>query len=317
MSGTDQTDRACLAESYKWSLDEYILRLELEDVQEILVEGAIDKIVLVGWLRGVGARCDVATAESVVVPEGAVLASGGHLGAKGRLIAIAEALREVDAKAPGTVTAVVIVDRDYDDDARRSDAFLVLTDGHSMESYAYSPGSLAETCRVFFSGQVVAHVLFSHVEAACREVAAARRVLRGLNPPVALVKTWSGDVRVSTAGAAVSGDVLVDKSVRGSREEKAEAIGRLEAERTIVDADPLRMVRGHDYFEILRKVLSHTTAPTRARQCLRGFEADDLARMVLGFLDVAVLCGHEMFRNLRAILESWASQKGGLTEVSA
>lgn len=83
----------------------------------------------------------VITGESLAIGDGEIIAAGHRIGVKGALLTLAGALEQRACEVPVHATVTIVVDRDYDG-APFSCAWLCLTDGHSMESYAVRANAL-------------------------------------------------------------------------------------------------------------------------------------------------------------------------------
>src|SRR5215218_5324793 len=141
--------RAASNAPYRWTIDEYILRCELNNVEELIVEGDSDHCFFLDLLSRYSLpSVTVIDADCFHVPGAEVLAAGHNDGAKGRLLTLASAICRAIQERPLSATVMVVVDRDYDGDVPdRAACAAVATDGHSVENYAPSEAALQRFLR--------------------------------------------------------------------------------------------------------------------------------------------------------------------------
>lgn len=304
---------------WRWTLSEYVLRCEDGvDVRELLVEGEIDRDVfsdaVVRWKADVcvldGDYLDVSTDQ--------IVAAGYTPGVKGALLTVATALDVALEGARLRAFVAVIVDRDYDDELfQAASRTLLVTDGHSIESYAFSPSALGRfltvalgrvalptgakgatpSRRTTTTGQDV----YDRVRQAAAQMAAVRMVVHELTDPPAIFERWLDYVKVSSDGVLdMNGEKLLKAVLSAARREEeyllVEAQLRENFERA--DSDPSRWVRGHDFVEMMMKLCrsrwGRQIAGVHGRMTERAF-----ARQLLLSVDPTELDATPLFAELQ------------------
>jgi Protein of unknown function (DUF4435) len=310
-------------DSWRWTLDEYLLRCELGDgLREVLVEGGLDRELfqdaLTRWdIKDVGV---LDASYFLLSPED--IADAGHsVGAKGLLLTIASSLAAMKQQAVIRAETIIIVDRDYDELGAWPDNSVLVTDGHSIENYAFSPEALDRFVRLGLGRGArprgggtgtqtprrrtcTGEDLYSRLAPAAAEIAAVRLVLRSLSPPLSIFEKWSDYVHVASDGRLVTraDDLLKNVLDRASQPQDLDvAEEELSYAMTRTLADAFRMTRGHDFVCLLGKLLRSSWGRPIAGIFSRASETT-LSRAVLSFLDPGRLDSHPLFVELRARL---------------
>ncbi len=261
-----------MVEPYRWTLDEYVLRCEQgPDLCEVLVESELDRDVFGDALKRWGADgVRVLDSDYIRVSNDEVQSAGFAVGVKGRLLTAAAALERSPRELTGRVA--VVVDRDYDGVPSLGDALLA-TDGHSIESYAFSAAALDRFARVLLGRGPLPHGARDHradrrrtltgedlywrVAPAATEIAAVRLTLLRLEKPPAVFERWL-DYVSTTADGVLSVDRrtllrnVLERAGRG--EEFVSLEPRMAVEGARVTNDEFGLVRGHDFVALMLKL---------------------------------------------------------------
>lgn len=308
---------------YRWTLDEYILRCEQgTDVREIVVEGELDRDFISDALKRWGAGdVTVIDADYIEVSADEVTEAGFNVGVKGRLLTLAAALDRVKQSGTLAATVAVIVDRDYDETLPDHESLLV-TDGYSLESYALSTESLDRFARLVLGRAPLPAGAQGHRAArrtpctgkdlhvrlipALVDVAAVRLTLLALDDPPRLFPRWLGYVSVATNGTlTVRAEALLSNVLdqAGLNHEYESAAARLAEEKPRVAKDVFRLVRGHDFIDVLHKLLTSPWGRRVSGGFFVGRSEGSVARLLLISLDPSVLDATDLFAELRRRLE--------------
>jgi len=260
---------------WRWTLNEYVLRCEDgADVREILVEGEIDRDVFGDAVARWKADVCVLDGDYLDVSIDEIVAAGYTPGVKGALLTVATALNVALDNGRLRAFVTVIVDRDYDDGLfQEARGTLLVTDRHSIESYAFSPNALgrflmvalgrvslptgakgaAPSRRTTTTGQDV----YDRIRPAAAQMAAVRMVVRELTDPPGIFERWLDYAKVSSDGVLDLNGAKLLKTVLGAacREEEYSSIEtRLHENFELAHSDPPRWVRGHDFVEMTMKL---------------------------------------------------------------
>lgn len=300
---------------YRWTLDEYVLRCEQgPDICEVVAEGEVDRDFLEDAFRRWGMH-EVTVLDSwyIDVEEEEVARAGFSWGAKGRLLTLGEALL---GTAEQIAKVTVVVDRDYDEHLADHDVVLV-TDGHSIESYAYSADALDRFCRLVLGrGDVpqgrdgvperritcTGEDLLGRIRDATIDIAAVRLVLRDTEARPGVFHRWTDYVRSLESGALhLDSERLLTNILDrvGARSELQDALTRLTASVDQVRADPFVLVRGHDFIALLGKLFRSTWGRRLAGNRFANGDSF-LARVLLSSLNPDVLDRYPLFEQLQA-----------------
>jgi hypothetical protein len=305
--------------AYKWTVEEYILRCEQAggDLREILVEGDLDRDLIVDALHRWGIVDVVVRDAEFIAPDVEPTPVGSSSGIKTTLVHLAEELHKVAQRRRLLATLRIVVDRDYD---RPPDAgpFLLLTDGHSIECYAFDASTLARFVRLALgrapkpkgrnhsSGQarltVRGREIYDRIMPAAVGIGAARLVVLNLDPPAGLGNSW--DRYLSTnqdCELVIDADSLVENHLTsaGRVSEVGGAVGHLPRREEEVAENPKQLVRGHDFVMLLLKLL-RTPWGRKISKNLDLKSEVALSRQLLICVDVAALDGSGLFASLRA-----------------
>lgn len=305
--------------AYRWTLDEYVLRCELDPtIREIVVEGASDVAFFTRFVD-VERLNDVAVLDSdyIQVESSAVRALRFNVGAKGRLLTVATHLQSRDDTSKIQGTVVVVVDRDHDSAIPAScDRFVRMTDRHSLENYAYDPSVIDRLLAFLFAQNPVprgrdgktarrnrpvpGREIVTRIEGACCSVTAARLALATAS--IRLPERWLDNVKISPTGqVSFDADRVVAAALRGepaaTRALVGGAISQYEAK---ISNAPAEAVRGRDFVAILHKLLSGTWTRRTLGKRLAGVDVEQFRGILLLALDWAHLRSLPFFAALRA-----------------
>ena len=211
---------------------------------------------------------------------------------------------------PLHATVTIVVDRDYDG-VPFSCAWLCLTDGHSMESYAMRASALERFVRVTLGRADHLHPgpdrrltsgsdLRARVLDAALDVASVRLALESLDEPTGLIAHWLDYVTVTPDGRA-SGrpQELLRACLLAGASHDRQALEQLRTEeRERVASDTFRLAHGRDLVEILAKLLRGSWARALAGVYSRA-KPRELARALIGCHDASDLDAQPMFATLR------------------
>jgi hypothetical protein len=303
---------------YRWTLDEYVLRCEhLVGLQEVVVEGELDRDLIADALARWGSDgVSILDADYLAIHQDEIDAAGFTAGIKGGLLTLAAALDASDNAEEVAARIAVVVDRDYDDQLTARGALLV-TDGYSIENFALSVAGLnrfatqtlgrtplpagrdgtAPERRVTCSGED----LYARLIDALAAVSGLRLVLRDLDPPVGLFGSWLDYFKISPNGHIESNAAALLRNVleRNKRLDEIRVLEkRASEEATAATADPLRLVCGRDFVELLAKLLRSSWGRRRGGDAL-GQEISRLGRLLVFSVDSVVIDSTELMGGLR------------------
>jgi hypothetical protein len=301
-----------------WTLDEYVLRVELgEDIREVLVEGAADYDLLASTLRRWNLEVTVREAVVVSVARENTMALGLTHGIKGRLLAIAAAFASAPRADTCARRVAVLVDRDYEDELPGAEAFALYTDGFAMENYALTEDALNR-----FAERVLGRAprptnadgendsrhscsgedLYERLIHAAIEMASVRLAL--LRPPsIKPLGSWLDYAKIDPEGQiALDGAVLLTNLLtsRGQQDRLAESENYRHGALVQARGDPQRWVRGHDFLDLLSKLLRTKWGRQRNGEIATVGTHVDLARHLLFSVDPAKLDEAPLFQRLRS-----------------
>jgi hypothetical protein len=304
--------------SYRWTLLEYVLRCEQgRDLREIVVEGVIDRDFISRVVQDWRPTVNVLESDYLNISHEDIDTAGFTYGAKGKLLTLAKYLDKADEKAGCVQRAAVVVDRDYEEREEDEDSVLLLTDGYSIESYAMNAETLQR-----FSEQVLGRAprppgaggaapgrysctgqeLYERIREALIELASVRMTLREAMPPLKIFKKWLQYATVDADGVVtVEGDRLLKNIlISGGRGELEGELGAVRIDkRTIVVQNPSRWIRGHDFVEVLEKVLNSRWGKRRNGKAVIGDDSNHLTRLLLFSIDPQALTQKVLFQRLK------------------
>jgi hypothetical protein len=302
-----------MSNTYRWTLDEYVMRCEDErDLEEILTEGGLDRDLFADAVeRWNTPHVNVIDADYLYVPVEDLQALALGEDVRARLLAVAVRLEQRATEANVGAKVAVIVDRDYEQPTCQS-RFLFVTDGHSIESYdrfvtvglgrgkrpAGRSGVTPEGVHLASGDEILRRVLAPAVR-----LAAIRIALSGLDPPLALFDRWTRYLDCDSEGnLTVKAELLMERVLqRSARAKEAAVIGerRLRAE-IEVERDPFLLVRGHDFITILYQLLRSTWGRRIAGSNVKAWSEERLSRILLLGLPPDVLDATTLFGSVRA-----------------
>ena len=313
--------------SYRWTVLEYAVRCELgADIREVLVEGVIDFDVLTRAFRRWGLGVSVVESTFIQASKEELEELGVPVGAKGKLIAVAHALAESSGAHQSVRRVAVVVDRDYDEVDEVS-PFLFFTDGYAIENYAlnwetlhrFSEETLGRAPRPKGAkGQESERYscsgcdLYRRIIVALTEIASVRMTLRDVTPPVKAFAKWLRYAQLDSAAfVSLDGNTLLRNilTTEGRASEIELMSERRKRNLEKAKADVQRWVRGHDFVDVLQKVLKSKWGRRRNGEVATAGDATDLSRRLVFAVDPAVLDASRLFQGLR---QRFASQPAGL-----
>jgi hypothetical protein len=296
-----------------------VLRCQIDaSIREVVVEGTSDLLIYMQFFDGEGiADVQVIDGDYIEVDPSAVTAGGFDVGNKGRLLAVGEALQRREDTAHIAANVVVVVDRDFDEDVPPSTGrFVLMTDRHSIENYAYDASAL-DRLMGFHLGQkpvpvgrdgekakrsapVRGSALITTVQQPCLALAVARCALNAYG--VALPSKWLTYVRIDERGrVSVDRGALVGAALkRQSSDVQESVLNALGSCQERLSADPPRFVRGRDFVAVLHKLLRSGWAKKSMGYKLPSMDDDQFRGLLLLAIDWRKLGGFPLFAELRA-----------------
>jgi hypothetical protein len=259
----------------------------------------------------------VLDAAYIHVTDDEIEAAGHERGVRGALLVVAGELDGLPNDGSARARVIVVVDRDYD--APTESEHLAISDGYSIESYCCSADAFHRFVTFVLGREPLpggaggqppprrrtcsGDDLLGRVMPAARQVAAVRLVLRSFDQPLAMFDRWtdyatvSGDGHFSVDGNALLRNILVT-SGRGG--EADNACAQLADQEARVDADPFRLVRGHDPVALLLKLLRSTWGRRIAGNRFASVPEHELARLMMFSIESAELDRQPLFARIRA-----------------
>jgi hypothetical protein len=303
---------------YRWTTAEYVLRCQQSpELREVLVEGQLDHDVVVDALgRWNVDGINVLISDYVSVAPEDVAAAGHRAGVKGQLLTLAAAL-DAQVGEEGSDGVIVVVDRDYDGPAGGR-ARVLVTDGYSIESYAYNEPALERFARFVLrrggpgtprprgSGAAPNGAdLFRRVSEAALAVAAARLALASLEKQCTLTSRWVDQVQVDRDGRmTVAHRALLRSALSAASQTAAQDAAEAEFERMHprVERDRFSLVRGRDFVDLLLRLLRSQWGRKVSGNRFRSETPRTLGALLMLAVDSAALDATPLFQSLRARL---------------
>ena len=303
--------------SYRWTVLEYVVRCEMgEDIREVLVEGVIDCDVLTRAFRRWDLGVSVIESTFIRTSKEELDELGVPVGAKGTLLTVAYTLAKSRGANQSVERVAVVVDRDYDEMYQVS-PFVLFTDGYAIENYALNVEALhrfseetlgraprptgakgQESERYSCSG----YDLYRRIAVALTEIASVRMTLREAAPPLKTFDRWlryaqlDSEAFVSLDGNALLRNILTTEG-RASEIEMMSERRKRNLEKAKADVE--RWVRGHDFVDMLRKVLKSKWGRRRNGEVAAAGDATDLSRRLVFAVDPAALDASRLFQALQ------------------
>lgn len=303
---------------YRWTVSEYVMRIEQgRDLREILVEGPLDRDVIARVAESWGLDgLTVVESDYLHVTPADVDAAGQAKGVKGLLLSVACGLRQVDPKETLAGRVVVVVDRDYDDE-QLEESFVLRTDGHSIETYALDPIVLQRFVEQVLGRSArppgadgsrpertscTGRELYEKLLDALSEITGVRFAARASRPPLQVGISWLKYAKVDRSGfVEMDGRLLLENLVRsrGSMDQ-LEVLEHVRVEKAAsASTEPRRLVRGHDFVELLGKLLRSPWGRSRNGKAAAGDDPNHLGRLLLFSAQTSKLEEEPLFTRLR------------------
>ncbi|MGQ4483490.1 DUF4435 domain-containing protein [Streptomyces sp. SAS_276] len=235
------------------TLAEFVFMYEREpELVDFFVEGRSDKVFIEHVMDGVSRSLRVWEIDDVEMPRDLVESIGEDVGAKGRVMALAE---EFDQNLPKDKNFSVLCVVDADTDRLLASAeegasrFLRRTDFSCIESYYWDEESIAKYLRLSLHGSVPlnANQVMSRLEGLLRETFLLRAAVKSLGLQFEWINPVSccGDAR---KGGVFDRDLYLEKILNKNaafkmREEIQAKVAEL---REAVDPDVRHSIHGHD-----------------------------------------------------------------------
>lgn len=307
-----------MSPGYRWTLDEYVLRCEhLVGLREVVVEGELDRDLIADALTRWGSdEVSILDADYLDIDQNKIDAAGFTAGIKGGLLTLAAALNASDMAQEVAARIAVVVDRDYDEQLTAKGVLLV-TDGYSVENFELSIEGLNR-----FASQALGRMplpagqdgtspdrrftcsgedLYDRMINALAALSGLRLALRTLDPPIGLFGSWLDYFQISSDGH-IQGDALGLLRNVLEKQKRLDEIDQIEEKAsggaTAATADPLRLIRGRDFVELLAKLLRSSWGRRRGGAAL-GQEVGRLARLLVFSVDSVVIDSTELMVGLR------------------
>ena len=306
--------------AYRWTLDEYVLRVELagSGLREVIVEGSTDRAFIEGALDRYDLT-DVVVFDATYfeVSDDEVVSAGFASGVKGSLLTLGGRLAGSADYVANEALVVVVVDRDLDGVPPVDlSACVLATDYYSMESYAFTERSLNRFVRQVLVREVrpagaggdrrtgrhscSGAELLERVFTAGTVIGAVRLVLRTAEPPVGVIVHWDDYFAVATDGSLTTrGDDLLRVCLESAGERPAQFQDRLDASLADAREAPRMLVRGRDLVRILLKVLRSPWGRRVSSTNFARVEEPTLTTWLLGAAHPGELDAEPLFISLR------------------
>ncbi len=225
-------------------------------LRDVVVEGRIDASVIRWYLRECGANNAKVYAidDRVEVDSASVVGVGGEVGARGRILALA------DEAARWTLTQenlTCVIDSDRDCLASRVEfPHLLSTDFGSMGVYAFQPRPLQQFIDIVASGFDRAEDVMADLMPTLNETFLVRTALHDVGK-VPLTSTFVNCCNIRKRPITLDTDELVRRSLAVVSEGRlqGEVMARVDRYRKHLPSEPLLAVRGHDIAPLLIKRL--------------------------------------------------------------
>lgn len=265
-----------------------MLHEELEpEFRDVYTEARSDASLFRWYFKqiGVSASSVYAIDDRVDVDSAAVLAAGGEVGPRGRVVALAAEVFTWGLDYPA-VTCIVDSDRDL---VFGGPEFpdLLKTDGGSIEIYGFAPRPLQNFVDMVLQCDVDAGQLIETLMPVLNELFLIRAVLHLYAPNVPLIEKYIACCGPRGGEWKVESEKLIQRSLAGASasSQRAHVLSKLEEARGLLPVDRSKAVRGHDIAPLLIKALHLTNdwaKPLVLEQSWRGsLRLEDLQDAVL------------------------------------
>lgn len=251
-------------------------------LRDVYVEGRRDARLVRWYVResGLIASGIYAADDRLSVPSDAVLACGGEVGARGRLLALATASAAWDTE-PFALTIIVDADRDILFPGTDFPA-LFRTDFCSMDVYAFQPRPLGQLLSLVLDRDLPGQDVIDILAPPLHELFLVRTTLHVFGPGILLVSTFTTSMEFTDSSASVDCADLLRRSLASA--DGADQFGRLSSKLGELRRDaaglPHPLIRGHDIAPVLIQYLhlkNDFTKPQVIEQAMRGvLRPDDL-----------------------------------------
>jgi len=230
--------------------------MELEpDLRDVYVEARPDANFVRWYLRGCGVAHPSVYAidDRVVVDAERVLACGGEIGPRGRLMALAA---EVGVWSVGTdmlgLTCIVDADRDYVFPSTELSQ-LSRTDVGSLDVYAFQERPLQQFFDLVLGTREAASGVIEELLPVLNELFLIRALLHLDGPDIPMLPSFVACCEFTRSGVRVDSREVLRRSLAivGEGGRLGSFLARLEALRGKLPPERLKAVRGHDIAPLL------------------------------------------------------------------
>lgn len=249
-------------------------------LRDIIVEGREDRNLVRWFLAEAGIEHPrvYAVNDRVVVDAELVLAHGGEVGHRGRVLALGREASQWGLPEP-SLTCVIDRDRDCLAPSERAEHVL-MSDAGSMDVYAFEPKPLQQFLDVVVGVSAKAEELVEELTPPLNELFLVRAAMHEV-AEVSLVPKFPALVNVKNGSVDASTLVRRSLDVEGQGALYSDVMERYEALRAKLPEDRRLAIRGHDIAPLLVRRLGLTNdwaKPSIIEQALRGcLDAGDLA----------------------------------------
>ncbi|MDT0571157.1 DUF4435 domain-containing protein [Streptomyces sp. DSM 3412] len=226
------------------------------EIVDFFVEGRSDRMFIEHLLDGAGENVRVWEAGDVEIPADMVAEVGEYIGAKGRVVALANELeKRLDGREEYSVLCIVDADFDHILEPESKDSkFLARTDFTCVESYYWDAKTVRKYLKLSLHGSVPlrADDFMSKVEAAMSDLFLLRLAAAslGLNFSWMDPSSCCGDPK-KNAGFDQSRylEKLLNKNSAFDR--RADLEGKVAELREVMGRDPRNSIHGHDLCKLI------------------------------------------------------------------
>lgn len=261
--------------------------------RDVIVEGR-DDARLVSWYlteRGLDALT-IAVDDRAVVPSDLVIRSGGEVGPRGRVIALAREVDDWELTEP-SISCVIDLDRDpLEKKLPERGGSLIVTDFGTMEVYMFQDRPFNQFLRVVLGRNDDAEALREKTLPALNDLYLVRAALHWSGMGIALVRDIATSCAPDGDYLTLNAEDLLSRSLQGSDKERiSDLLAEVARLRKFLPENRLRAVRGHDMSPVIIRALGLRNV--WARQ-------DAFESAWRGCLQASDLDAFDLFRTLRS-----------------